>query len=85
MAKIVDDISVYRHIQFPKEIIENPRYIIKIKNLSTKGIHFFGGMTLPKEKELKEFFLPNALWEVEHYNPLEFDIANYTYQVLFVK
>lgn len=81
---LIDNLSVYRHLQFPREIIKNPKVIIKVKNKLTNAIYFFGCATMPLKKELEEFFLPIAIWEEERYNSLEFELKNYQYRVLTI-
>ena len=51
---LIDNLSVYRHLQFPREIIKNPKVIIKVKNKLTNAIYFFGCATMPLKKELEE-------------------------------
>lgn len=82
MLRGVDNITSFRHLLFPMEVIERPHYIIKVVNLITHECFYLGCSNLPLEKELNEHYLPNALYLVENdFDPLEYNANQYKIKI----
>lgn len=80
---VVDNIRIFRHVVYPKEIITDPKIVIVIENKETKAKYFFGCAICPLKQELEEVYLPNDLWLMEKFDIFDFDLKKqYSYQII---
>lgn len=62
-AIIYDNRLSFRHIRYPKVIIENPKHVIDIFDIVNNKHELYGCIIIPSLAELKSNILPARIFE----------------------
>lgn len=75
---LIDNITYFRHILYPKVIVKNPRYIFQITALKTNNIYYYAANYDISLKDiynlLKDYMYAKEEYELFKFDPLLFKI-----------
>lgn len=72
----VDNITYFKHLRYPKSIISEPSYIIKVLSKVSGNTYYYGCYTKPNLEEIRNY-LKDYMYALDEYELFNFKETNF--------